>query len=154
MQEHGCNFSSWPNVTKISNQTVHHQSWLNLNPCCTYKKLPACKTAKILTAFLILRKKKSIIVFNHGLIISLWNTVIEKTIKAWKTEYEDRQVLGNLCRAVRTKHLPWCFSHIKSAFFKTKLPKIHQRCCIKNSWENITQLSDFSSEFVIFLIFL
>ena len=27
---------------------------LNLNPCCTYKKLPACKTAKILAAFLIL----------------------------------------------------------------------------------------------------
>ena len=37
---------------------------LNLNPCCTYKKLPACKTSKILTAFLILRKK-TIIVFNH-----------------------------------------------------------------------------------------
>ena len=70
---------------------------LNLNPCCTYKKLPACKTAKILTAFLILRKK-TIIVFNHvntdWLIISLLNTVIEKKIKAWKTEYEDRQVAG------------------------------------------------------------
>ena len=50
------------------------------------------------------------------------NTVIEKKIKAWKTEYE---WLGNLCRAVKTKHLPWCFSRIKPAFFKSKLPKIH-----------------------------
>ena len=59
--------------------------------------------------------------------------------------------LGNLCRGVKTKHLAWCFSHIKSAFLKSKLPKIHERCCIKNSWENKTQLSDFLSEFVIFL---
>ena len=45
-----------------------------------------------------------------------------KKIKAWKTEYE---WLGNLCRAVKTKHLSWCFSHIKPAFFKSKLLKIH-----------------------------
>ena len=47
-------------VNKISNQTVHHQSatkfasmWQDIK-----KKLPACKTARLVTAFLILRKKK------------------------------------------------------------------------------------------------
>ena len=60
---------------------------LNLHPCCRIqKKLQACKTAKILTAFQILRKKKPINIFNHvntdWLIISLLNTVIEKKIEA------------------------------------------------------------------------
>ena len=36
-------------------------------------------------------------------------------------------------------------------FFKTKLPKIHQRRCIENSWGKKVQLSDVLSEFVIFL---
>ena len=63
------------------------------------KKLPAFQTAKILTAFLILRKKKSIInIFNHvntdWLVMSLLNTVIEKNIHACKTECEDRRVAG------------------------------------------------------------
>ena len=43
-------------VNKISNQTVHHQSATKF---AGYKKLPACKTAKILTAYLILRKKNN-----------------------------------------------------------------------------------------------
>ena len=96
---------------------------LNLNPCFTYKKLPACKTAKILTAFLLMRKK-SIIVFNHvntdWLIISLLNTVIEKKLKLGKQNMETDKWLGNLCRTVKTRHLTRCFSHIKSAFFKSK----------------------------------
>ena len=54
---------------------------LNLNPCCTYKKLPACKTAKRFLHFWYFAKK-SIIVFSHvntyWLIIFLLNAVIEK----------------------------------------------------------------------------
>ena len=47
-------------VRKISNQTVHHQSASKFASISQdIKKLPACKTAKILTAFLMLRQKKS-----------------------------------------------------------------------------------------------
>ena len=82
--QHGCKFSSWLKVNKISNQTVHHQSATKFDSMpqdiyiyINYK--PA--KLKILSAFLILRKKNTNI-FNHvnteWLIISLLNTVIEK----------------------------------------------------------------------------
>ena len=32
--QHGYKFNSWLKVNKISDQTVHHQSATNLNPCC------------------------------------------------------------------------------------------------------------------------
>ena len=56
------------------------------------KKLQACQTAKILAAFLILHKKKQLLIFltmltqTDYVIISLLNTAIEKKNKAWKTE--------------------------------------------------------------------
>ena len=55
---------------------------LNLHHVAGYKKLPACKTAKTLTAYMILRKKTITNIFNHvktdWLIIFLLNTVIGK----------------------------------------------------------------------------
>ena len=81
-----------------------------------YKKLPACKTAKMLTAFLILRKIITYI-FNHviieWLIISLLNTVIEKKIKLGKQNVKTDEWLGNLCKAVNTKRV----SHTLSRCF-------------------------------------
>ena len=79
--------------------TVGHQSATKFASVLQiYIILPACDTAKIRTAFLILRKKKKTItnIFNrvNRLIISLLNTVMEKKIKAWKTECEDRRVAG------------------------------------------------------------
>ena len=104
------------------------------------EKLQAwCKTAHTYCISVILRKNH---VNKDWLIISILNTVIEKTIKAWKTESETDEWLGNLCKALKTKHWPTCFSHILSAVFKTKLPKKHYRCSIENSWEKRTQLSD------------
>ena len=58
--QHVCKFSSEPKVIKISNQAVHHQSATKFASLLQdIKKLPACDTAKIPTAFLILRKKKN-----------------------------------------------------------------------------------------------
>ena len=47
------------NKKNISNQIVHHQSTTKFASMLEdIKKLQACKTAKILTTFLILRQKK------------------------------------------------------------------------------------------------
>ena len=95
--QHGCKFSSWLKVNKISNQTVHHQSATKLDSMLQdIKKKHKPVKLKILSAFLILRKNKNTNIFNHistdWLIISLLNTVKEKKITAWKTECEDKRV--------------------------------------------------------------
>ena len=80
--QHGCKFRSWVKETKyqINQFTISHlQTWIR---AAGYKNLPACKTAKILTAFLILRNNFPF-KYRH-----------RKKIKAWKTECEDRQVAG------------------------------------------------------------
>ena len=98
--------------------------------------------------------KKSVIVFNHvntdWLIISLLNTVIEKKFKAWKMK--TNKWLGNLCRAVKTKHLPGVSDTLSRRFLNQNYPKYTNDVISKNSWENKTQLSEVLSEFVIFLI--
>ena len=75
------------------------------------KKLQASKTAKILTAFLILhKKKKQLLIFltmltqTDYIIISIKYRHSKKN-KAWKTEYQKTDAwLGILCKAVKTKH--------------------------------------------------
>ena len=53
-------------LNKISNQTVHHQLATKFASMLhDIKKVPACKTAYLLTAFLILRQK-------NQLLIKLW----------------------------------------------------------------------------------
>ena len=76
-------FRSWLKVNKASNQIVHDQSATKFASMLQdIKKLQACKTAKILTAFLTLRKKKTITnIFNHVNRLTNnfhLNTVIEK----------------------------------------------------------------------------
>ena len=57
-------FSSWLKVNKISNQIVHDQSATKFASMLQdIKKLQACKTTKILTAFLTLCKKKQLLIF-------------------------------------------------------------------------------------------
>ena len=57
-------FSSWLKVNKISNQIVHDQSATKFASMLQdIKKLQACKTTKILTAFLTLHKKKQLLIF-------------------------------------------------------------------------------------------
>ena len=60
--------------------------------------------------------------------------------------------LGNLCRAVKTKHLPGVSDALSRRFLNQNYPKYTNDVISKNSWENKTQLSEVLSEFVIFLI--
>ena len=79
---------------------------------------PVFITPGRLTAFLIL---KSFLIF----LISLLNTVIEKKLKLAKQNVKTDEWLGNLCRAVKSKHLPGFPRTFCRRFLKTKVPKKH-----------------------------
>ena len=111
-------------VKKRSNQTVHHQSATKFESLLQDMKnyQPVSGTAKILAAFLPIAQKnktknKTITnIFNRVntdcLTISLLNTHIEKKLRLGKQNVKTDVWLGNLCKAVKTKHSPRCFSHI------------------------------------------
>ena len=114
--QRGCKFCSWLKLKKISNQTVHHQpatKFAFMLQDINYKPLKL----KIPSAFLIWRKKKITNIFNHvntdWLIISLSvKCRHRKKLQLGKQNVKTNEWLGNLCKAVKTKHWPRCFSHI------------------------------------------
>ena len=62
-----------------------------------------------------------------------------------------RQTSGWVTCAKLSRNTDPSVSHTFSRrFFKTKLPKIHYRCSIENSWVKRTQFGDVLSESVIF----
>ena len=116
--QHGCKFSSWLKVNKISNQTVHHQSATKFDSMLQdIKKLQACKTKNTFCISDIAQKNKITNIFNHvntdWLIISLSvKCRHRKKLQLGKQNVKTNEWLGNLCKAVKTKHWPRCFSHI------------------------------------------
>ena len=93
--------AAWMQIQQLTEGEQNISS--NCSPSVSYKFesmlqdikiLPACKTAKILTAFLILRKKKKKLVIFLTMLTQTNNFPFKyrhrKQIKAWKTECEDR----------------------------------------------------------------
>ena len=88
----------------IKSTADHQSATKSASVLQIYKKLPTSDTAKIRTAFLILRKKKLLIFLTMLTEIDsslrLTNNFPftyrhrKKEIKAWKTECEDRRVAG------------------------------------------------------------
>ena len=76
------------------------------------------------------------------LIIFLLNNVIEKKLQLGKQNVKTNEWLGNLCRAVKTKHLPRCFS----AFLSQNYPK-YISDVVSKILEEKKQLSNVLSEF-------
>ena len=97
-------------------------------------------------------KKNNNNIFNHvntdWLIISLLNTVIEKKLQLGKQKVRTNEWLGNLCKAVKTKHWPRCFSFSRS--FKTKTNQ-NTLAMLYRKFLRKKQLSNVLSEFAIFL---
>ena len=46
-----------------------------------------------------------------------------KKLKLGKQNVKTGERLGNLCRAVKKKHLPWCFSPLSQRFLNQNYPK-------------------------------
>ena len=93
------------------------------------KKLQACKTAKILTAFLILHKKKQelLLIFltmltqTDYVIISFLNTIIEKKWSLENRMPEDRWVAGYHVQSRQDETLTQVFlAHLVRFFFLNK----------------------------------
>ena len=121
------------------------------------KKLQACKTAKILTAFLILHQKKQLLIFltmltqTDYVIISLLNTVIEKKIKLGKQNAR-RQMSGWVsCAKTSRRNTDPGVSRTFSLIFFPNYSKYISDVVSKILEKKKTQLSDVLSEFVIFL---
>ena len=141
--QHGCKFSSRLKVNKISNQTVHHQSATKCDSMLQdIKRLQACKAENTFCISDIAQKKNKITnIFKcrHGKNYSLENKMWRQT-SGWVTCAKPSR--RNTDQVVLT-HLV--------GVFKPKLPEVHKRCCIENSWGKKRQLSNVLSEFVIFL---
>ena len=96
--QHGCKFSSWLKVNKISNQTVHHQSATKFDSMLQgIKKLQACKTKNIFCISDRYCAKKIKLLIFLIMSIRLTNNFSfkyrhRKKIATWKTEGEDKRV--------------------------------------------------------------
>ena len=91
--------------------TVDHQSATKFASVLQiYIILPACDTAKIRTAFLILRKKKKTITNIFNRVNRLTNNYPfkyrhgKKKLKLGKQNVKTDEWLGNRCQALKAKH--------------------------------------------------
>ena len=100
--QHGCKFSSWLKVNKISNQTVHHQSATKCDSMLQdIKRLQACKAENTFCISDIAQKNK---------ITNIFKCRHRKKLQLGKQNVKTNKWLGNLCKAVKTKPWPKCFS--------------------------------------------